>query len=560
MNKAHIVEELEAGGYKLPVYAYRRPAELDQSGVSRVPVIVAGGGLTGLACATDLATRGVPCVLLDDDNTVGVRGASSRGIAYASKTLEILGRIGADGPVLEKGVTWTVGRTLDLEDELYSFDLSLESRSVYPPFVNIQQFYVEAAMVDRAYELGVDMRWQNKVVSAHFADDHVKLTVATPDGNYEIEADWVVDATGVNSQLREQAGIDVACEHADDKWCICDVRITAPLPFERRTWLRAPFNDNRAVWNHPMPDQVWRLDYHLAPDCDFAQVDEAYITKLVHRHYGDDIDVEVVWFGPWAYRQQLANRFRRGRLFLIGDAAHAFSPAGGRGGNSGIQDAENLAWKLALVVRGLAPEALLDSYNVERHAAASLNVALTAESMRFIAPPTAELLVRRNQILEAARTDVAARQQINTGKLSAPYVYEPSAHVMQGGHSLADRVLQRGDGGELRMCDLTGGPIAGVILDFSTERAVAEDLAARTEAASLPLRYQRLCRQPQAHEAAIDTDLLDEIGISQNSEAAVFVRPDGHVAVITDPATILDDIRRAFGLDLAHTAASQEEL
>jgi 3-(3-hydroxy-phenyl)propionate hydroxylase len=529
--KPHIASEIHSNGYRLPVYHTRRAEDLDLPKVRRVPVIVAGGGLSGLAFAVDLASRGVRCIVLDDDDTVGVRGASSRGIAYARKTLEILTRVGAARPVLDKGVTWSVGRTLDLDAELFRFDLAAGSRASLPPFVNIQQFYVEAALVDRAYELGVDLRWKNEVRTLQPHSDHARLTVDTPEGSYEIEAEWFVDATGVNSKLRAPAGIPVDTQKGVDRWCICDVRFETQWPCERWTWIRAAFNGGRAVWQHPMPDAVWRLDYQLA-DNDESVVDEARARAMVMAHVGPEAKFDVVWAGPWTYRNQLARQFRNGRVFVVGDAAHAFSPFGGRGGNSGVQDAENLAWKMALVLAGKAPEALLDTYDSERRAAAKLNIEVTSDTMRFLKP--ANLLRRsiRNAILGLARRHASMRRFVDTGKLSVAFTYPAAPWLTHGGQSLPDLRLSSPSGEVGLLADLTAGPVAGLVLDFCSNAASARELRERVTASCPALRYRRVAAQPQGDELMDDATLRAEAGMPAQGDAALLVRPDGHVCAL----------------------------
>ena len=132
--------------YALPTYPFVSPPEIDGGGVRHYPVIVVGGGLTGLTLLCDLLQRGVNAILLDEDDTVGVRGASSRGICYAQKSLEIFRRLGMFDRIKTKGIEWSIGRTFAGTDEIYSFDLAKQSThnaSCQPPFINIQQFYVE---------------------------------------------------------------------------------------------------------------------------------------------------------------------------------------------------------------------------------------------------------------------------------------------------------------------------------------------------------------------------------------------------------------------------------
>ncbi|MEO6271385.1 MAG: FAD-dependent monooxygenase, partial [Lautropia sp.] len=209
-------------GYVLPTFEFRVPPELATAGsadgqegapdiADRVyPLIIVGGGLAGLAAACDCAVRGIPAVVLDEDDTIGVRGASSRGICYAQRTLEILSRLGIYQRVKDKGVQWFVGRTLAGEDEVYSFDLATQATHSYssqPAFINLQQFYVEWYLVDRILESDtVDLRWKSRVTGIRLLDEGAELTVQTPAGEYRIKGRHVIDASGVASPLRKMLG------------------------------------------------------------------------------------------------------------------------------------------------------------------------------------------------------------------------------------------------------------------------------------------------------------------------------------------------------------------
>ena len=144
----------QGSGYELPEYAFNVPPELATGAKRRYSVVVVGGGLAGLAAACDLSVRGVEVIVLDDDNTIGVRGLASRGITYAQKSLEIFERLGIYERVKAKGVEWSHGKTLADRDVVYSFDLAASRVSKQPPFINIQQFYIEWFLVDRARPYG----------------------------------------------------------------------------------------------------------------------------------------------------------------------------------------------------------------------------------------------------------------------------------------------------------------------------------------------------------------------------------------------------------------------
>jgi len=232
---------MTASTYTLPEFAFRTPPELGGGAApARYPVVIVGGGLAGLTLAADLASRGVASVLLDEDNTVGVRGASSRGIVYVQRTLEIMARLGVYQRLAAKGVTWSAGKILAGDEVLYAYDYQPQSVSVQPPFINIQQFYLEWYLVDRINDLGLcDLRWSSRVVGATNHDDLVALTVATPEGEYTLQADWVVAADGVNSSLRNLLQLPEHTERGQDRWCITDVRfkrqpLTSAGPGSRR--------------------------------------------------------------------------------------------------------------------------------------------------------------------------------------------------------------------------------------------------------------------------------------------------------------------------------------
>ena len=254
-------------GYVLPEYPFVAPPEIASGHTSHHPIVIVGGGLAGLTLACALANYGVKAVLLDEDNTVGVKGASSRGICYTQKSLEIFHRLGVYERIAAKGIQWSVGRTFAGDDEVYSFDLKQQGAynlSTQPPFINIQQFYIEAYLVDRIMELGhAEIRWSSRVTAFEQDEDGATLSITTPAGDYRMRADHVIDATGARSPFRQWAGASVTAKKGDDRWCIADVRFTKRPPVERHTWIEAPFNENRAVWQHLMGDDVWRIDYQL---------------------------------------------------------------------------------------------------------------------------------------------------------------------------------------------------------------------------------------------------------------------------------------------------------
>jgi 3-(3-hydroxy-phenyl)propionate hydroxylase len=547
------------GHYELPVYPFVEPGEL-RGALGRHPVAIVGAGLTGLTLACDLALRGIPAVVLDEDDTVGVRGASSRGICYAQKSLEIFERLGIYQRMLDKGIQWSVGRTYAGDDEVYSFDLKRQrthDASEQPAFINLQQFYVEWFLVDRLYELGtVELRWRNRVVGIEPHDDEVRVEVETPHGHYRLSAAWLVDCTGSHSPVRKWTNVAVLSDWILDRWCISDVRFRQQPVAERWTWIEAPFNENRAVWQHLMADRVWRLDYQMPADADPDAISRPeVVAERLRRQFGADIEYELVWVGPYAYRSECLERFRAGRVLFAGDAAHVMSPFGARGGNSGIQDADNLGWKLALVLAGAAPEQLLDSYDEERRGAAHENIRITRRTTRFLSPPTANEHLWRQAVIGLAREYPFARAFVNTGRLSSPTHYTASKlnAGAGGGRPVQNVALILPDGRRgnlITLLEQSDGVLLGLLFG-ELDGYFARELEA------LEGRYPVRFIAVQADEGATSTfaTVIDADGrLAQQAGAMAgdfaLLRPDLHLAGTLEEAGA-GDIERALRIALA---------
>jgi 3-(3-hydroxy-phenyl)propionate hydroxylase len=525
-----------APAYELPSWPFVVPPDLAARAPRRHPVVIAGAGLAGLTLACDLALRGVAVVVLDEDDTVGVRGASSRGICYAQKSLEIFDRLGIYERIRAKGITWSVGRTFSGADEVYNFNLEDESLSEQPPFINLQQFYLEWFLVDRIRELDPGaIRWKSSVERIENGSDGVTVQVATPAGAYAVVADWFIDATGANSRIREGMGLAVNASRGTDRWCITDVRFKKPFATERWTWIDAPFNEGRAVWQHLMADDVWRLDYQMSEDADPEAISRPEVAGArLRQQLGAEVEFEFVWIGPYQYRDHLLDDFKVGRTIFIGDAAHVVSPFGARGGNNGIQDAANLGWKLALALRGEAGAALLESYQAERHPAAVENLKVTSRTTRFLAPRNnAERRIRR-AVVDLARRYEFATKLANTGRMAQANVYPPSPWAKAGARSLQNVAF---DG--TSVMHLLGDGTCFLGLMVGAEGSMTAALRGLT--ARLPLTVRAL-----AGDSELARHLRAAVG------TLVLVRPDAYVAAQIEAATperVEAALRRALSLE-----------
>ena len=420
-------------GTRYPVafrlYPYAKSPDQTAATPARHPVVIVGGGPVGLAAALDLGRRGTPVLLLDDHEGAG---QGSRALCFAKRTLEICDRLGAVGPMLDKGVRWNVGKVFHDDRLLYEFNLLPEDGHAHPAFINLQQphferFLHQAIVAAQAEGAPIEIRGRNRVDAVTPAADHVLVDVATPDGPYQIRADWLIACDGARSPVRNQLGLDFKGRVFEDNFLIADVKMKADFPTERWFWFEPHFKSGDSALLHKQPDDIWRIDFQLGWNIDRArELEPARIRARVDAMLGPDVEYELDWCSIYTFQCRRMDHFRHGRVLFAGDSAHQVSPFGARGANSGVQDVDNLAWKLALVINGIAPEALLDSYDTERVYGADENILNSTRATDFITPKSPVSKMFRNAVLDLAETVPFARTIVNSGRLSLPCTYDGS--------------------------------------------------------------------------------------------------------------------------------------
>ena len=400
-------------------YPYHRPPELDAAGPRR-PVVIVGAGMAGPTLALALAARGVPSVVLDEDDTVSL---GSRSICQAQHSLEIWDRFGIARRMVEKGITWDQGEVYLRDQPIYRFSLQPQPGHKFPAFVNLQQYYVEEYLYERCLaDDAIEMRFRNKVVGVTPHAEFVAVAVETPDGRYGLEAEWLVACDGVRSPVRHMLGLPFEGEVFHDHFLISDIRLLDDeLPKERRFWFYPPFHPTNSVLLHRQADNVLRVDFQLGRDADPEEEKKPEnIDRRLRLLFGPEARWEHEWTSAYTFTCRMMERFVNGRVIFAGDAAHVVSPFGARGGNGAVADVDNLAWKLALVVAGRTSAALLDSYCSERRAAARENILQSTRSTDFITPRFPASRAFRDAALSLARDFPFARALINSGRLSVP--------------------------------------------------------------------------------------------------------------------------------------------
>ena len=426
--------------YYEPLYPYSRSADQDAKDPAKHQVAIVGAGPVGLAAGIDLVTKNIPVVILDENDRVS---QGSRAICFSKRTLEIADRLGLGQTLVDKGVQWNVGKVFFQDRKIYDFNLLSEAGHHRPAFINLQQYHLEYALIERIRSLQddgfpIDLRGGSRVEDIRPGEKETAIDIGTQEGSYSILADWVIACDGATSKLREMLGLGFTGRVFEDNFLIADVTMEAEFPTERWFWFNPPFNPGQSALLHKQPDGVWRIDLQLGWDIDRkAEVEPERVRTRVSQMLGVDAVFELEWVSIYTFQCRRMDRFRHGRVIFAGDSAHQVSPFGARGANSGIQDVDNLCWKLAAVINGEAPESLLESYDWERIQAADENILNSTRSTDFITPKSHMSRIFRNAVLDLSERHSFARPFVNSGRLSLPSTYDNStlnsADLLEGG-------------------------------------------------------------------------------------------------------------------------------
>ena len=374
----------------------------------RHAVVIAGAGPIGLVAALELARHGVRCVLLESERQVS---EGSRAIVFTRRSMEILQQVGVADRVTQNGLPWRFGNSVYRGQRVFRMEAPHDPDDRFFPMINLQQQYLEEYLIDavRANPL-IELRWGNRVNAVTQDGQGATLEVDTPEGPYTLQTDWLVAADGARSGIRTMLDLKLEGASYEGRFVIADIRINLPLPTERLAFFDPDWNPGNTILMHREPHGIWRVDYQLPPgeDAEAALKPESLKARIDAQlamigHAG--VPWEMDWCSVYSARALTLPDYVHGRVLFTGDAAHLLPIFGVRGANTGFQDAQALAWRLAFVVQGLAAVPLLAGYSSERVGAAREIIDEAGKSTRFMTPPTRGFRLLRDAVLSLSLSE-----------------------------------------------------------------------------------------------------------------------------------------------------------
>lgn len=521
-----------------PWLASQHPAQ------GRKQVVIVGSGPAGMVTALELASHGVPSVVLSAELQFS---QGSRAIVFTRRSMEILQQVGVAERMTAGGLPWRFGNSFYRNQLCFRMEAPHDADDRFGPLLNVQQQYMEEYLHDacQANPL-IDFRWGNKVVQVAQQDGYAVATVDTPEGEYQLETNWLIDASGGRSAIRSAMNLEMEGASYEGFFVIADIKVDLPLPTERLAYFDPEWNPGNTILMHREPNGIWRVDYQLPqgetpeealrPESLKARID-AQLAMIGF----PGIDWEMDWSSVYSARTLTLTDYVHGNVIFTGDAAHLLPIFGVRGANTGFQDAQSLGWQLAYHVKGLGSQQLLANYSAERVGAAREIIAESGKSVRFMTPPTHGFELLRNAVLSLSLTQDFVRPLYHW-RTSRPHEYTHSLLNSRGddnalftdgpAHGAPPRNIRLGANDFL--LDHVGGGFD--LIYFTTGAAIPTPLldvvnAARTKGVALRITAVGAAQPVTGADqtfADADDHFRQRYGV-QADGAAYLLRPDQHV-------------------------------
>lgn len=539
---------------------------------STIDVLVVGAGPTGLTMASELARHGSRPRIID---RAPAPATESRAFGVHARTMELFDTIGAIEPLLARGTPVQSVSVYNRGSRMACIDLHGKIDSKYPFILILPQSDTERVLTDHLASFRVRVDRSTTLEGLAQDDGGVTAHLRLPDGGAEsVRCRYLIGCDGAHSVVRK--GVDIPFEGAayPNQWLLADMRLDWELD-----------HDDLAVFTHPrgvsayfpLAEQRSRFMFQLPDtglDDELGEPTLDHVRRLLTEREVPFREVrDPTWLAYFRLHHRLAARFRAGRVFLAGDAGHIHSPVGGQGMNIGIQDAFNLAWKLALVLRGHAPGTLLDSYEVERRRVDRGVVDLTHRATTLVGARNPVLRAVRSAVIKvASKLDSVQHRllttisQIEHHYRGSPIVAEswkmsrnvegfrPPEDALAPGERVADFALEHARTGEATsLYELLTGAEHELLL-FTGLHPGAEELARlRSIVERVEARYPELIEVhliqvpgsssvglPEVASHHIDGDHRMHLAFGASCASVYLVRPDGYVGFRNQPASLAD--------------------
>jgi len=490
-----------------------------------VEALIVGAGPTGLTLACELRRLGVECLLIDVDKGP-TPSHESRALGLHARTMEVFQRLGAGDWMAAEGRRLHGIGLCRRGRRIVEVRLALDPEETrFPHVLVLSQGRVEELLLRRLVELGGgEPAWGTRLESfQRVADGALAVLKESSGRTTRVRARWLIGCDGSRSVVRSGLGLSFEGGEYPERFLLADVRLDWLAPTDEGTGLLTP---EGLVLTLPLPDEGWwrLIDATGAADIDDPEAIMDRFRAIVTRAGvggGSARLGEARWVSSFLIHRRIVDRYRAGRCFVAGDAAHLHSPVGGQGLNIGVQDAANLAWKLALVIRGEGPEEILDSYDAERRPTARAVLRGTDWATRLLTARNPLIREARNLLLRALGGSEAARGRLSDAVSGlgvscrkSPIVAEAAPNWLQalwrGGTASyqAGRVFGRGPRAGDRMPD---PPLATADSATGRERRLS-DVVFRAEPDEKPaVRHVLLVFQgAEPESAARESELVVE--------------------------------------------------
>lgn len=386
-----------------------------------LPILVVGAGPVGLTAAVALARQNVPVRIVD---LLPERMNQSRAAIIHARTLEMLERLGVVHPFLEAGIRAHGVQIRDPDGRTLLHNTLDDLPTAYNYLLGLGQDETERLLAAELARHGITIERPVTLTTFRQTDTHVIATLTPSDGQTEsVEAAYLIGCDGSRSTVRHWLNLPMEGETLDVYWATADVKMECNYP--RDELVAIPGADGFGFAS-PLPDGRWRVVVDMGPKPATlpTRIPLEDVQKACDRAGIQGRLSDPTWISPFSVNTRMTATMQVGRVFLAGDAAHVHSPVGGQGMNTGIQDALNLAWKLALAVKGQATQALVDSYNVERHANAK-------RLLGFVGPATKMVNLRNPVVLHLRRLAMRVVSHLGLTAIAARRVSELDVHYRQ---------------------------------------------------------------------------------------------------------------------------------